>query len=78
MGNRWETSVVSAGDYFECKTCKRLAAFLKEDEDQTHCPQCGSDKGRVVPGEIAKRLFALGIFSPVDSSGKPTKKTKDT
>lgn len=64
-------------DYFECKSCKRVAAIPKDNEDRTHCPLCGSDKGRVVPAAIARRLFEIGVFTPVDSSGNP-KTTKNT
>jgi hypothetical protein len=71
--HRRESAVVIEDDYFECKGCKRVAALPKENEDRTHCPLCGSDKGRVVPSAMARRLFALGIFSPPDSSDKSTK-----
>jgi RNA polymerase subunit RPABC4/transcription elongation factor Spt4 len=68
---------VSGDDYFECKSCKRVAVLPKDNEDRTHCPLCGSEKGRVVPSAIAKRLFEIGAFTPVDPNGNP-KKPKDT
>ena len=64
---------MAGDDYFECKTCQKVAVVPHDGSHSGHCPLCGSPKGRVVPAAVARRLFELGVLTAPDSSGKPRK-----